>query len=175
MGRGDDVRRGLVLFTRQTKQRRSLQGQTTFRTGNFHLPRAQHAMYRCLLLHYILLTFFAEEGWYSSPGKRSQEEVPSRGKPRPGGETFIYPGSSMGSDPVTYSSVQQYLHFMSQPHAYATNIELIAASQLYHVDFRVVTGPSTTLIPRFLATFLRCHLLPGLRALLFATVLYHPS
>ena len=42
-----------------------------------------------------------------------------------------------GSQPTTYSSVEEYLHFMSQPYAYATNVELIAATQLYGVDFRI--------------------------------------
>ena len=42
-----------------------------------------------------------------------------------------------GSPPATYSSVQGYLQFMSQPYAYATNIELVAATQLYGLEFRI--------------------------------------
>ena len=45
--------------------------------------------------------------------------------------------SSCGSPPTTYSTVQQYLQFMSQPFAYATNLELVAASQVYGLEFRV--------------------------------------
>lgn len=41
-----------------------------------------------------------------------------------------------GHPPTTYSSVHDYLQFMSHPYAYATNIEMIAASQLYGIEFR---------------------------------------
>ena len=41
-----------------------------------------------------------------------------------------------GSPPTTYCSVQQYLQFMSQRYAYATNnIELVGATQLYGLNF----------------------------------------
>ena len=47
-----------------------------------------------------------------------------------------------GSPSTTYSSVEHYLQIMSRPYAYATNIELIAASQLYGVEFRVTLDGS---------------------------------
>ena len=43
----------------------------------------------------------------------------------------------VAGSPPTYSSVQGYLQFMSQPYAYATNIELVAATQLYGLEFRI--------------------------------------
>lgn len=48
----------------------------------------------------------------------------------------------LGSPPTTYSSVEQYLQFMSQPHTYATHIELMAATQLYGVEFRITLDGS---------------------------------
>ena len=47
-----------------------------------------------------------------------------------------------GSPSTTYSSVEHYLQIMSRPYAYATNIQLIAASQLYGVEFRVTLDGS---------------------------------
>ena len=47
-----------------------------------------------------------------------------------------------GSPSTTYSSVEHYLHIMSRPYAYDTNIEFIAASQLYGVEFRVTLDGS---------------------------------
>ena len=47
-----------------------------------------------------------------------------------------------GSPSTTYSSVEHYLQIMSHPYAYATNIELIAASQLYGVEFCVTLDGS---------------------------------
>ncbi|CAN0568329.1 unnamed protein product, partial [Ectocarpus sp. 12 AP-2014] len=41
-----------------------------------------------------------------------------------------------GSAPTTYSSVEQYLQFQSQPYAYATNLEMIAANAIYDTQFR---------------------------------------
>lgn len=52
-----------------------------------------------------------------------------------------------GSPPTTYCSVQQYLQFMSQRYAYATNIELVGATQLYGLDFRI-TFHGTPTLPR---------------------------
>lgn len=43
-----------------------------------------------------------------------------------------------GSSPITYQSVDHFIQFMSQPRAYATNIEMEAASMLYGVNFRVI-------------------------------------
>ena len=42
-----------------------------------------------------------------------------------------------GSPATTYSSVGEYFNIMSHPYAYATNLEMIAAAQVYGVQFRV--------------------------------------
>ena len=41
------------------------------------------------------------------------------------------------SPPTTYSSVEHYLHFVSQLYTYATRIEPATATQLYKVEIRV--------------------------------------
>ena len=42
-----------------------------------------------------------------------------------------------GSPPTKYNSVEHYLQFMSHPFAYATNIELVAATRMYGLEFRI--------------------------------------
>ena len=42
-----------------------------------------------------------------------------------------------GSAPTTYSSVEEYLAFQSQTYAYATQVEIVAAQQVYGKQFRV--------------------------------------
>lgn len=45
-----------------------------------------------------------------------------------------------GQFPVAYNSVEQYLQLVSNPHAYATYIEIAAAKHMFDINIHIVAG-----------------------------------